>query len=100
MLLRALERVVDLMAMVEEYRTMLGAHLQPSADQVLKVKEIKTECRDMFPGGEWKQTFPTDAVLWSLFVGATATKVATITITAANIEYWNRQTGKTTNTKF
>ena len=94
MLLRALERVVDLMAMVEEYRTMLGAHLQPSAEQVLKVKEIKTECRDMFPGGEWKQTFPTDAVLWSL-TSAKGVKVATITITAKKIAYWNEQKGKT-----
>ena len=94
MLLRALERVVDLMAMVEEYRTMLGAHLQPSAEQVLKVKEIKTECRDMFPGGEWKQTFPTDAVLWSL-TSATGVNVATITITANKIAYWNKQKGNT-----
>ena len=92
MLLRALERVVDLMAIVEEYQTMLGAHLQPSADQVLKVREIKTECRDMFPGGEWKQTFPTDAVLWSL-TSATGVNVATITITATNIAYWNKQKG-------
>ena len=99
MLLRALERVVDLMAMVEEQpQTMLGA-LKPSNDQVLKVREIKTECRDMFPNGEWNQTFPTDAVLWSL-TSAKGVNVATITITLHNIEYWNQQTGKKTNTPF
>ena len=94
MLLRALERLVDLMAMVEEYRTMLGANLRPSDDQELKVREIKTECLGMFSGGVWNKTFPTDAVLWSL-TSAKGVKVATITITAKKIAYWNKQKGNT-----
>jgi len=100
MLLCAMERLVDLMAVVGEYRAMLGAHLKPSNDQVLKVREIKAECLGMFPGGEWKQTFPTDAVLWSL-TSAIGVKVATINITSSNIEYWNKQKGQQpTNIRF
>ena len=99
MLLCAMERLVDLMAVVGEYRAMLGAHLKPSEDQVLKVRETKTECLGMFPGGIWTQTGQSDRVVWNL-ASAAGVNVATITITPRNIEYWNRQTGKTTNTNF
>ena len=100
MLLCALERVVDLMAMVEEYRTMLGAHLKPSDDQVLKVKEIKTECLGMYPSGIWTQTGQSDRVVWNL-ASAAGVNVATITITLHNIAYWNKQKGnKPIDTKF
>ena len=98
MLLRALERVVDLMAMVEELpRTMLGVKLSP--EQTTKVREIKTECANMYPGGIWTQTGQSDRVVWNL-ASAAGANVATITITPTNIAYWNQQTGKTTNTKF
>ena len=93
MLLRALERVVDLMAMVEELpRTMLGVKLSP--EQTTKVREIKTECANMYPGGIWTQTGQSDRVVWNL-ASTTGANVATITITAQKIAYWNKQKGNT-----
>jgi len=84
--------------MVEELpRTMLGVKLSP--EQTTKVREIKTECANMYPDGIWTQTGQSDRVVWNL-ASAAGANVATITITATNIAYWNKQIGKTTNTKF